>query len=114
MVDDLGGLIEDREYNQKDMDRTLVLNQRTKLVAERVMKFLRATDPMSKTIIFCEDINHAERMRTAIVNASGKLAKDNSKYVMCITGDNKEGKAELDRFIDPEEPYPVIATTCNC
>ena len=62
MVDDLGGQLEDREYNQKDMDRTLVLNQRTKLVAERVMKFLRATDPMSKTIIFCEDIDHAERM----------------------------------------------------
>lgn len=111
MVDDLGGLIEDREYNQRDMDRTLVLNQRTKLVAERVMKFLRATDPMSKTIIFCEDIDHAERMRKAIVNAAGKLAKDNSKYVMRITGDSTEGKAELDRFIDPEEQYPVIATT---
>lgn len=111
MVDDLGGLIEDREYNQRDMDRTLVLNQRTKLVAERVMKFLRATDPMSKTIIFCEDIDHAERMRKAIVNAAGKLAKDNSKYVMRITGDSTEGKAELDKFIDPEEPYPVIATT---
>lgn len=111
MVDDLGGLLEDREYNQKDMDRTLVLNQRTKLVAERVMKFLRATDPMSKTIIFCEDIDHAERMRKAIVNAAGKLAKDNSKYVMRITGDSVEGKAELDKFIDPEEPYPVIATT---
>ena len=111
MVDDLGGLIEDREYNQRDMDRTLVLNQRTKLVAERVMKFLRATDPMSKTIVFCEDIDHAERMRKAIVNAAGKLAKDNSKYVMRITGDSTEGKAELDRFIDPEERYPVIATT---
>lgn len=111
MVDDLGGLIEDREYNRKDMDRTLVLNQRTKLVAERVMKFLRETDPMSKTIIFCEDIDHAERMRQAIVNAAGKLARDNSKYVMRITGDSVEGKAELDRFIDPEEPYPVIATT---
>ncbi|TCQ05721.1 type I restriction enzyme R subunit [Sphingomonas sp. PP-CC-3A-396] len=111
MVDDLGGLIEDREYNQRDMDRTLVLNQRTKLVAERVMKFLRATNPMSKTIIFCEDIDHAERMRKAIVNAAGKLAKDNSKYVMRITGDSTEGKAELDKFIDPEEPYPVIATT---
>ncbi|RMB39171.1 type I restriction enzyme R subunit [Sphingomonas sp. PP-F2F-G114-C0414] len=110
-VDDLGGLIEDREYNQKDMDRTLVLNQRTKLVAERVMKLLRATDPMSKTIIFCEDIDHAERMRRAIVNAAGKLAKENSKYVMRITGDSAEGKAELDKFIDPEEPYPVIATT---
>jgi type I restriction enzyme R subunit len=66
---------------------------------------------MSKTIVFCEDIDHAERMRKALVNAAGKLAKDNSKYVMRITGDSVEGKAELDRFIDPEETYPVIATT---
>lgn len=111
MVDDLGNAIERREYNRADMDRVLVLNQRTKLVAERVMKFLRATDPMSKTIIFCEDIDHAERMRQAIVNAAGKLAKDNPKYVMRITGDSVEGKAQLDNFIDPEQPYPVIATT---
>lgn len=111
MLDDLGNEIEDREYNQKDMDRVLVLNKRTTLVAERVMQFLRATDPMSKTIIFCEDIDHAERMRKAIVNAAGDLARNNSKYVMRITGDSTEGKAELDRFIDPEEPYPVIATT---
>ena len=111
MVDDLGNQIEEREYNQSDMDRILVLNQRTKLVAERVMKLLHATDPMSKTIIFCEDIDHAERMRKAIVNAAGDLARNNSKYVMRITGDSVEGKAELDRFIDPEEPYPVIATT---
>lgn len=111
MLDDLGNEIEDRQYNQADMDRILVLNKRTKLVAERVMEFLRATDPMSKTIIFCEDIDHAERMRQAIVNAAGDLARNNSKYVMRITGDSPEGKAELDRFIDPEEPYPVIATT---
>lgn len=111
MVDDLGNEIEDRHYNQKDMDRILVLNQRTKLVATRVMQLLRAMDPMSKTIIFCEDIDHAERMRKAVVNAAGDLARNNSKYVMRITGDSVEGKAELDRFIDPEEPYPVIATT---
>jgi type I restriction enzyme R subunit len=111
MVDDLGNEVEEREYNQRDMDKILVLNQRTKLVANRVMKLLRATDPMSKTIIFCEDIDHAERMRKAIVNAAGDLARNNSKYVMRITGDSIEGKAELDRFIDPEEPYPVIATT---
>lgn len=111
MLDDLGNDIEEREYNQQDMDRILVLNKRTKLVADRVMQFLYATDPMSKTIIFCEDIDHAERMRKAIVNAAGDLARNNSKYVMRITGDSSEGKAELDRFIDPEEPYPVIATT---
>jgi type I restriction enzyme R subunit len=111
MVDDLGNPVEQREYNRADMDRILVLNQRTKLVAKRVMQFLNATDPMAKTIIFCEDIDHAERMRKAIVNASGQLARENPRYVMRITGDSVEGKAELDNFIDPEQPFPVIATT---
>lgn len=111
MIDDLGHHIEDRTYNQKDMDRILVLNQRTKLVAGRVVQFLNATDPFAKTIIFCEDIDHAERMRVAIVNAAGQLAIDNPKYVMRITGDSVEGKAELDNFIDPESKFPVIATT---
>jgi len=111
MKDDLGQEIEQREYNQKDMDRILVLNERTKLVARRVMQYLRATDIFSKTIIFCEDIDHAERMRAAIVNAAGQVALDNPKYVMRITGDSVEGKAELDNFIDPESKFPVIATT---
>lgn len=111
MSDDLGNEIERREYNQVDMDRVLVLNQRTKLVAERIMHLLNATDPFQKTIVFCEDIDHAERMRKAIVNAAGALAKENSRYVMRITGDSLEGKAELDNFIDPESKYPVIATT---
>jgi type I restriction enzyme R subunit len=111
MIDDLGKVIENRTYNQADMDRRLVLNQRTHLVAKRVMQFLRATDPYAKTIIFCEDIDHAERMRSAIVNAAGHLAIDHPKYVMRITGDSTEGKAELDNFIDPEEDFPVIATT---
>ncbi len=111
MVDDLGKAVERREYNRADMDRTLVLNQRTKLVAERVMKFLNATDPMAKTIVFCENVDHAERMRSALINAAGKLARDNPRYVMRITGDDTEGKAQLDNFIDPEQPYPVIATT---
>ena len=110
-VDDLGRELEQREYNRADMDRVLVLNQRTKLVAERVIKFLNATDPMAKTIVFCEDIDHAERMRSALVNAAGKIARQNPKYVMRITGDNNEGKAQLDNFIDPEQPFPVIATT---
>ncbi len=111
MVDDIGNPVEQREYNRVDMDRILVLNQRTKLVATRVMQYLNATDPMAKTIIFCEDIDHAERMRKAIVNAAGKLARDNPRYVMRITGDSVEGKAQLDNFIDPEQPFPVIATT---
>jgi type I restriction enzyme R subunit len=111
MTDDLGNEIEERTYNQMDMDRVLVLNQRTKLVAERVMKLLKATNPYDKTIIFCEDIDHAERMRKAIVNAAGTLATDNSKYVMRITGDSIEGKAELENFVFSESRYPVIATT---
>jgi type I restriction enzyme R subunit len=111
MKDDLGQDIEQREYNQADMDRVLVLNKRTKLVAECVVELLNATDPFAKTIIFCDDIDHAERMRVAIVNAAGQIAIDNPKYVMRITGDSVEGKAELDNFIDPESKYPVIATT---
>ncbi|MFN9975165.1 MAG: helicase-related protein, partial [Phycisphaerae bacterium] len=65
----------------------------------------------AKTIIFCENIDHAERMRQAMVNANSDLAAANSKYVMRITGDNEEGKAQLDNFIDPESTYPVIACT---
>ena len=111
MTDDLGQDIEQRTYNQKDMDRLLVLNQRTKLVAKCVMRLLNATDPFQKTIIFCEDIDHAERMRVAITNAAGQMALDHPKYVMRITGDSAEVKAELDNFIDPESKVPVIATT---
>ncbi len=113
MIDDLGTQIEARTYNQQDMDRILILNQRTRLVAGRLMKFLRATDPYAKTIVFCEDIDHAERMRVALVNAAGQLAIDHPKYIVRITGDSVEGKAELDNFIDPENPFPVIATTSD-
>jgi len=114
MTDDLGQEIEGRTYNQKDMDRILILNQRTKRVADRVMRLLTATDPYAKTIIFCEDIDHAERMRAAIVNAAGQLALDNPRYVMRITGDSVEGKAELDNFIDPESRFPVSPPLRNC
>ena len=103
--------IEDRVYNQKDYDRNLVMEKRTELVASRVVEFLEKTDPYAKTIIFCEDIDHAERMRVAITNAAPDRSAENRKYVMKITGDDNEGKAELDNFIHPEERYPVIATT---
>lgn len=106
-----GQLIEDREYNDRDFDRNLILEKRTTLVAAKVTEFLRATDRFAKTIIFCENIEHAERMRQAMVNANPDLAAANSKYVMRITGDNEEGKAQLDNFIDPESTYPVIACT---
>ena len=110
-LDDYGELIDDREYVQSDFDRNLVLKKRTKRVAEKVTEFLKATDRYSKTIIFCEDIDHAERMREAMVNENPDLAADNSKYVMRITGDNEIGKNQLDNFIDPESTYPVIACT---
>jgi len=110
-TDKHGNLIEDRIYNQKDFDRTLVLEKRTELVARKITEFLQATDPYAKTIVFCEDIDHAERMRQALVNLNPERVKENRKYVMRITGDEQEGKAELDNFIDPESRYPVIATT---
>ena len=110
-VDKRGQLIEDRIYNQSDMDRTLVLEKRTELVAKKITEFLTATDPFAKTIVFCDDIDHAERMRQALVNLNPERVKENRKYVMRITGDEQEGKAELDNFINPEERYPVIATT---
>lgn len=110
-TDKHGNLIEDRIYNQKDFDRTLVLEKRTELVAKKITEFLQATDPYAKTIVFCEDIDHAERMRQALVNLNPERIKENRKYVMRITGDEQEGKAELDNFIDPESRYPVIATT---
>jgi type I restriction enzyme R subunit len=110
-LDKYGKEIEDRIYNQKDFDRDIVLDQRTQLVASKVTEYLNATDRFDKTIIFCENIDHAERMRQAIVNENGDLVAQNEKYVMRITGDNPEGKAQLDNFILPEERYPVIATT---
>jgi type I restriction enzyme, R subunit len=110
-VDDKGQPIEDRVYNQIDMDRTLILKQRTELVAKKITEFLTATDPYAKTIVFCDDIDHAERMRQALVNLNPERVKESRKYVMRITGDEIEGKAELDNFINPEERYPVIATT---
>ncbi|MDL0431554.1 DEAD/DEAH box helicase family protein [Marinobacter sp. TBZ242] len=110
-TDKHGELIDDRIYNQKDFDRTLVLEKRTEVVAQKVTEFLEQTDPYQKAIVFCEDIDHAERMRQALVNLNPKRVKENRKYVMRITGDEQEGKAELDNFINPEERYPVIATT---
>lgn len=111
MLDKYGNEIEDRIYNQKDFDRSLVLEKRTELVAKTVSDYLRHTGRFDKTIIFCENIDHAERMRQALVNENSDLVAQNSKYVMRITGDNEEGKAELDNFIFPESRYPVIATT---
>lgn len=106
-----GNEVEDRIYNRKDFDKNIVIDERTDLVAKKLTEFLKGYDRYAKTIIFCVDIDHAERMRTAITKHNSDLVAQNYKYVMQITGDNDEGKKELDNFINPEEKYPVIATT---
>ena len=109
--DRYGHEVDDRIYNQRDFDRTLVLDERTKLVASKITEFLKATNRFDQTIMFCEDTEHAERMRQALANANADLVAENHRYVMRITGDDALGKAELDNFIDPKARYPVIATT---
>ncbi|MCC5906403.1 MAG: DEAD/DEAH box helicase family protein [Balneolaceae bacterium] len=110
-TDKYGNIIPDREYNQKDYDRNLILEKRTDLVARKVTEFLKETDRYAKTIIFCIDIDHAERMRQALINYNADIVARDNRYVMRITGDEIIGKRELDNFMDEEEPYPVIATT---
>jgi type I restriction enzyme R subunit len=110
-LDKYGQLIEDRHFNQLDMDRSLVLDQRTKIVAWKITEYLKATDRFAKTIVFCEDIDHAERLRQALIMWNGDEVLKNHKYIMRITGDDTQGKAELDNFILPECRYPVIVTT---
>ena len=110
-LDKHGNPIEDREYHKTDYDRDLVMEKRIQTVAETITDFLKGTDRYDKTIVFCVDIEHAENMRQALINLNADLVKENSKYVMKITGDDQEGKAQLDNFIDPASTYPVIATT---
>ncbi|MEN5057822.1 EcoAI/FtnUII family type I restriction enzme subunit R [Sphingobacterium kitahiroshimense] len=106
-----GNEIEDRIYNRKDFDKNLVIEERTDVVAKKLTEFLKGYDRFAKTIVFCVDIDHAERMRTALARHNPDLVAENYKYIMQITGDNDEGKRELDNFINPEEKYPVITTT---
>lgn len=110
-VDKNGEVIQDRIYNQKDFDRTLVIDERTQVVAETITAYLKRTDPMAKTIVFCNDIPHADRMRRALVKLNPEQVDKNDKYVMKITGDDELGKAQLDSFINPKKAYPVIAVT---
>lgn len=110
-LDDDGNEIEDRDYTSKDIDRTVILPERDKKVAKYITKFLEKTDPYAKTIVFCRTVNHATRMRQALINENTERVHENSKYIMKITGDDEIGKAQLDSFIDPESRYPVIATT---
>lgn len=110
-LDKDGNPVEDRIYNRTDFDRNIIVEERRKLVADKITEFLKGNDRFAKTIVFCIDIEHAEGMRTALANANADEVVKNSKYVMQITGDNEEGKRELDSFINPSEKYPVIATT---
>ena len=111
MTDKLGNVIEDRVYTGADMNRKLVLERRDEVVAAKITEYLLATNRYDKTIVFCEDIEHAARMRQALSNANADLCATQPNYVVQITGDSPEGKRELDNFIDPEKPFPVIATT---
>lgn len=106
-----GVLVEDREYGVKDFDRNIIIDERTKLVAEKITEYLKSTDRLAKTIVFCVDIDHAERMRQALVALNQDLCAGNHKYIMRITGDNDEGKKQIDYFIDNDSVYPAIVTT---
>ena len=107
-----GNQVEDRVYNLKDFDRTLVLDERTKLVSRKVTRYLKESgNRFQKTIVFCVDQEHAARMRQALINENPDLAGRNHRYVMRITGGDAEGQAQLGNFIDPESKHPVLVTT---
>jgi type I restriction enzyme R subunit len=107
-----GDEVEDRIYNQKDFDRNIIIDERTKLVAKTITRYLRETgDPYQKTMVFCVDTEHALRMRQALIHENQKLVQKDSRYIMRITGNDKAGIDQLDNFIDPESTYPVIVTT---
>ncbi len=110
-LDEDGYEVEDREYALSDYDRKIVIDERTQVVAKRITEFLKATDRMSKTIVFCVDTEHALRMRNALINENTDMVKMNPNYVVRITGNDDIGKSQLDNFIDANTDYPVIATT---
>lgn len=110
-VDINGNEILDRIYNNTDYDYNIILQDRHREVAEQITKFLKHTDRMAKTIVFCADEQHAEYMRTALVNANADMCKKNPDYVVRITGSDNYGQSKLDYFISVSSPYPVIATT---
>lgn len=110
-LDKNGNPVEDRIYNRTDFDKNIIVDERREIVSSKITEFLKGNDRFAKTIVFCVDIEHAEGMRTALANANADLVAQNNKYIMQITGDNEEGKRELDSFINPSERYPVIATT---
>ena len=107
-----GEIIEDRLYNRKDFDRSIVIDERTDVVAKKIMEYLNNSEPMAKTIVFCVDIEHAERMRQALLRyAAPEITGKSDTYIVRITGDDPVAKGYLEDFINPEAPFPVIATT---
>ncbi|WP_372744420.1 EcoAI/FtnUII family type I restriction enzme subunit R [Lutibacter sp.] len=111
LIDKYGNEVKDRIYNLKDYDRTLAIDERTEIVAKKITEYLKATDRFAKTIVFCTDIDHANRMRQALINENADLVAKHWNYCVKITGDDEVGKQELDNFTDVEERFPVIATT---
>lgn len=110
-VDVDGNLVPDEIYTENMFDRSIVIEDRNRAVAKCVADFMRDTNPYQKAIIFCVDIAHAERMRTALTNEMSEFTRESSRYVVKITGDDTFGKMEIENFINPESKYPVIATT---
>lgn len=110
-LDIYGNEIEDRIYNNRDYDYNIILQDRTNEVAKEITDYLKSTDRMQKTIVFCASEDHAERMRIALVNHNSDMVKENPDYCVRITGSDIYGKSKLDYFISVSSPYPVIATT---
>lgn len=109
--DKFGNPIEDRIYTNSDYDYNIVIEDRTEQVAAEITRYLKATDRMAKTIVFCANEDAAERMRLALVNLNADMVKKNPDYVVRITGSDVYGKSKLDYFISVSSEYPVIATT---
>lgn len=112
-TDILGTEVEDKIYESTDFDRNIVIKERVEAVAKSITEFLQDFDPMAKTLVFCVNQGHAERMRHALINLNADRVAKNSKYIMRITSDDKEGKDQIENFTDPESPYPVIVTTAD-
>lgn len=110
-VDKFGNPIEDRIYNNSDFDYHIVLEDRTREVAQNITDFLKRTDRMSKTIVFCANEDAAERMRMELVNMNSDMVRENPDYVVRITGSDEYGKKKLKAFLSVQAKYPVIATT---
>jgi len=107
----LGQEIEQKLYQRKDIGREIAFKLRREIVAKRITKMLHQIGRMTKTIVFCSDIDEAEAMRSLLVNFNSDLCKKDSRYVMRITGDDNVGKKQLDNFIDVDQPYPTVVTT---